>query len=344
MGWLPKPPDPNPGLIASAQASERVAQEQIQLAREQLNYSRFRDEEDRKLLMPVIQQQQRIADAQEERSKDYYDYEKNTFRPLEQRIIKEATEFNTDAERERQAGMATADVAQAFGNARDTTARTLARYGIARDPTQMAAAQQELDMQEALAKAGASNKARFAAKQMGQAMMMDAAGLGRGLATNATAAAQTAVGAGDSASRNTLGATASAQQGRDSARGWFAGGQNSLNSAMQGYGADYNARMGGYNARMGMIGDIIGAGARIAGGRADGGSMDEPIPGEVAGPGGPRDDLIHTRLSDGEYVIPEPVVRELGVQHFDKLILKHGSEQNKRALVERKVGLKMQGA
>ncbi len=41
--------------------------------------------------------------------------------------------------------------------------------------------------------------------------------------------------------------------------------------------------------------------------------------GYVSGPGGPRDDLIPARLSNGEYVIPADKVRKYGVAFFDQI-------------------------
>ena len=44
--------------------------------------------------------------------------------------------------------------------------------------------------------------------------------------------------------------------------------------------------------------------------------------GETRGPGGPTGDGIPAQLSDGEYIIPEEVVRRKGTEFFDKLIVK----------------------
>lgn len=47
--------------------------------------------------------------------------------------------------------------------------------------------------------------------------------------------------------------------------------------------------------------------------------------GPIRGPGGPRDDVIPAWLSNGEYVIPANVVRDLGVPFFNRLIGKPSS-------------------
>lgn len=44
--------------------------------------------------------------------------------------------------------------------------------------------------------------------------------------------------------------------------------------------------------------------------------------GPVSGPGGPKDDVIPAKLSDGEYIIPAEVVARKGTEFFDNLIAK----------------------
>ena len=66
----------------------------------------------------------------------------------------------------------------------------------------------------------------------------------------------------------------------------------------------------------------MGAGAYAGLKSADGG--------EIVGPGGPRSDAIPARLSDGEYVIPEAVVRWKGLEFFDKQV-----KNSEKAMAER---------
>jgi murein DD-endopeptidase MepM/ murein hydrolase activator NlpD len=50
--------------------------------------------------------------------------------------------------------------------------------------------------------------------------------------------------------------------------------------------------------------------------------------GYVSGPGGPRDDRIHARLSNGEYVLPADIVRVIGRANLDKLRSNSGSSSS----------------
>ena len=71
------------------------------------------------------------------------------------------------------------------------------------------------------------------------------------------------------------------------------------------------------------IGYACGGKAGYAyGGEVDGWTNVGTQDGEIRGIGGPKDDLIDAKLSDGEYVIPAEVVRRKGTEFFDKMIEK----------------------
>jgi hypothetical protein len=308
--------------------------EQLGLAREQFQYAQQQDQRNWDRISPLIDQQMRIADNEEHRAQDYYDYERNTFRPLEQSIVSDAENYNTEGKREELAGKAASDVEQQMGVARESAARNLARYGINPNSGKFAAVNKDMAVQEGLARAGAANNARTQAEEIGHARMMDAAALGRGIAQNSSTAAGLALSANQGASGTQL-ATSNAGFGmRQGAVGDFGMAQGGFGTAGGLYNAQFGQQMSGYNSRMGLLGDIfsgLGTAAGFMWGpghRKDGGPVD--------GPGGSRDDAIPMMVSDGEYVVPAAVVRELGVKHFDKLIEQHGSDDNKKALAERK--------
>ena len=341
----PKQPDPNPGMIASAQANERIAQQQLDMGKEQFEWSKQNALADREMLSPILEQQKRIADTQEQRSQEQYDFWKQNYQPLEQKITDEALRFNTDAERERMAGQAGADVEQAFGAQRAQDARDLSRYGMNQNSSTALRAKSTMGDQEALGKAGAMNQSRLQSRAMGMAMASDAANMGRGLQAGSSSAAQLALGAGQAGQGNIMGQT----QNQVATRGL---GNANFSNAIQGnasagniYGQDFSTRMQGfgtqaqiYGANMKMIGSLV-AGAMA--GMKDGGDVDDrkPAPGSIGdlpsvamarkaglvqgkGDGSGIDDKVNARLSDGEYVIPADVVRKKGEEFFDRLIQK----------------------
>lgn len=128
---------------------------------------------------------------------------------------------------EQQAGMARQDVAQQFDQRGLQLQRQLASFGV--DPTsgRFAAQMNSNNIMQAAAEAQAMNQARNAAKQLGWAKRMDAAGLGRGLpGSQATSA----------------GLAQSLGQGALSGQGSISGMNQQANSAfMSGLGAAGNS-------------------------------------------------------------------------------------------------------
>lgn len=86
------------------------------------------------------------------------------------RLVKEANDFNTEARREQLAGQAGADVMQAFGTARAMQERGMARMGVNPNDGRMAMMSSQMTAQQALAQASAMNKVRQAARMEGMAM------------------------------------------------------------------------------------------------------------------------------------------------------------------------------
>jgi len=74
----------------------------------------------------------------------------------------------------------------------------------------------------------------------------------------------------------------------------------------------------GVKDRIPRVGNPFGGGGGGGGGGKPPSAMADG--GLLSGPGGPRDDRIPIWASNGEYVIPAHVVRDLGVNYFDSLI------------------------
>jgi hypothetical protein len=231
---------------------EQVAREQLAFAREQ-----YRD------LAPIAQQigQGQIAAQQQqmEQAQDYYNYMQETFRPVEQGLVQQAQEFNTEAYRQQQAAEASAAASRAFGTARESDRRALAARGV--NPASGAArgVGRATALQEGLARASGMTTARNQAQQMGYARMLDAAGLGRGLAGASTAAYAGATGAGSAGMSTMMAPGTQYQQGLAGAGQTFGNMANMQNQAF----------MQGQANEAGMYGALIGAGATYGTFRSD---------------------------------------------------------------------------
>lgn len=129
-------------------------------------------------------------------SRDLADYQRTTFRPVEQRLAAEAMNFDTPERREQAAGQAAADVNAAAGANRQATMRAMMRRGGSLSGARMASMASQNDITLAKASAGAQNTARRNIETQGWARMSDVANLGRNIASSQATSANVATQAG----------------------------------------------------------------------------------------------------------------------------------------------------
>jgi hypothetical protein len=343
-------PDPNPGQIASAESAREVGQMQKDVAMEYLNFSKEQYADFKDDLKEIAQAQKQIMSDTAKRGEEYATYERETFRPLEKRLVAEAEGYSTSAKQEELASQGMADVAQAYQMQRQQALDTMAKYGINPNSARFAAINAQLGQGEAAARAGVATKSRIAAEEMGRARLYDAAALGRGLASNATAAAGTAVGAGSAAGSSFQAPAEYMSKSYGQTGNMLGGASSSFGTAGNIYGQEFNSRMGAYESQQQGKSALLGAAGTAAGMyfgspaggamikglfAADGGKIKRLGRGKVSGPGGPVDDKIPAMLSDGEYVLPADTVKAIGVKKLDKLVKKThtpAATQRRRAL------------
>lgn len=135
-------------------------------------------------------------------AKDYADYARTTYRPLEQSLVQEASAYDTPERRNAEASAATADVDSRFNAVAAARNRQLESLGINPGSARAMAALAGTDIEQAKAGAGAAYQARKGVETVGHAMKMDAASLGRNLAANQATSAQVALSAGNNATNN----------------------------------------------------------------------------------------------------------------------------------------------
>lgn len=332
-------PDPNPGMLASAEAAKTAAEAQKEIARENLAFYKQQYEEFKPVISEVLQGEIATQKESMRQAKEYEDYMKGTFRPLEQQLTAEAAKFSTAEEQEKMARAAVGDIEQAFAGARSQAQRQARASGINTNTGRFAALNQQLNLQEALARAGAATSTRETATDKGRALLYDAAALGRGLPSNVSASFGTGLQAAAGARQSTMTPGQIMQPGYSGYAQQMAGVQSGYGTAGNIYGQEFGARMQGYNAQqqaeaalwsgLGQAGGMAFGGTKGFGMfKADGGDVSTPFnrrgihegPGSVSGPGGPVDDKIPAMLSDGEYVIPADTVKKIGRKNLDKLV------------------------
>ena len=191
-----------PDYTPLANASQAAADKMSALGQEQLDFAKLQYEENNPLMQEIAKKQGLAMDQQLAQGKDYYDYLKNTYRPVEQGIVADAMAFDTDAYRNQLATKAAADSGIAFNRTRQANERAMASMGVNPNSGRFQGMAQQSGLMQAANRAGAMTGARERAQQTGYARKLDAAGLGRGLSGASTAAYGSAVGAGNSAVGN----------------------------------------------------------------------------------------------------------------------------------------------
>lgn len=246
-----------------------------------------------------------IRRAEEDRGR----YEE-LYQPIEDQYLDKVKNFDTEERRATEAAAAQTEVASQSEAARQNALRSLEAYGVDPSQTRHAALDANLRIEEAKEKAGAATGARRDIEQTGMALEQGTIDQGRGLDE---------MGKEDFAA----GAAAIPEFGQDAGE-LYAQGQAAANTWGESLGSLATASSADQSNKNSASGDLMSAGLTA------GAMMMMAEGGEVDGPGGPTDDAIDAKLSDGEFIIPADVVKRKGTEFFDKLILKVKTENAER--------------
>ena len=246
-----------PDYAPLAEASAEAARIQAGLGREQLAFAKDQYERTAPILENIANQQMQAQKEQMDQARDYYQYRKDVYRPLEKSIVQDAQDFNTEAYREQLASQAAADAGRAFGISQQQNQRAMASMGVNPNSGRFAGMQNASGLQQAAARAATMTGTRQQAEQMGYARQLDAAGLGRGLAGASLGAYGGATGAGSAAGQ-------SAQSAGQNYMGNMAIGAGTIGAGqkmqLQGLGNVLNNQTQTYiNTSGSLLGDIGGA-------------------------------------------------------------------------------------
>lgn len=255
-GDTPAAPDYTPMANASKESAQIMADQGDRVLAE----SRRQYDSNMAVAKPVAEAQQRIMDETARQGKDYYDYNVDTFRPLERGMVAAATNEGSDARLEEAAGTAMADARAGQTRQLNTAIRTGMRYGYS--PAKLATMAGSMAGANASAVAGAATGARNTQRSIGWARQMDAAGLGRNLPGSSTGAYSVATGAGNSAVGNTMapgnaliGGMTSAANITGQGRGML---QSGLNGILNSQTSNYNSGMAANASNAGGFGQMLG--------------------------------------------------------------------------------------
>jgi hypothetical protein len=217
----------------------------------------------------------KVADAQVDamttattQAKDLDTYNKTVFRPLEQKIVADAQAYDTPARRMQAAAEAAADVDQSAAATRQANEMALARTGIAPGSARAMQVAEDSAGATVKARAGAMTTAVRNIEQQGYARQMDAAALGKGIASNQATQQQIATGAGSAGVQSGAAALAATQSGNTTMQQGFNAALDGQKAAGNLYGQVAQIEQSGQNAMMGLLGSAAGA-AGFAFGRSD---------------------------------------------------------------------------
>jgi hypothetical protein len=312
-------PDPDPGIGEAAKMNAQVAKDALDFYKtvyeSDIKPMQLKDQQLREGLVgdmrTSMQQQQKFADEQNA-------YYKDTFQPVEKKMVEEAAGYDSDANIAQRRGIASASVNNAFSNARDQQSRSLSAYGVNPNSGAFARANASLTSNQALANASSQNQADFETRDKAIALRAGAANFGRNMPNTAATYYSNANSAGSQASGISAQGMASANQNAATMGSGF-------NTAIQGnqsagnlYLGKFGAEMQGYQADQAAIGGMFSA-AGMAFGGTKGFGMFKKDGGKVEGPGGPRDDQVPAMLSDGEFVLNEGAVKHFGLSRLEKM-------------------------
>lgn len=225
---MPKAPD-----MSGANAAAR---EGAQISREQWEWTKARQPELDAQANRLIQ----IGEDQYKLNRDQQVYQQGLSRryddrywgsvvPMQDRMLADAQDFDTDARREELAAEATADVTSAFTNARAQQSRGLSRMGVNPSSGRALAMDNQATLAQAAASASAANKVRQAARMEGYGRKVDANAMLSGLSGFGSTAAQVSTSSGNSAA----GAAGMGMSGLNQAGAGFLAGANGAASGLQ---------------------------------------------------------------------------------------------------------------
>jgi hypothetical protein len=188
-------PDYTPLIDAGNRASDRmdtIGQGVIDFAQTEYDKNAPRLDE-------IGDAQKGLMTDQAAQGKDYFDYYKDTFRPLEQSIVSDAQNFDTDAYRNKLATQAAADSGLAFSRTTKANERAMAGMGVNPNSGRFQGLGSQSALMQSANRAGNMTRTRERAADAGFNRKVQAAGIGNYLSGASTAAYGNAVNAGSNA-------------------------------------------------------------------------------------------------------------------------------------------------
>lgn len=276
-GCCSQPKVDTSGQVAAAQSQTLAAQTNMALGNRQLDLTEKQIAQDAALQREFLDltransaSDQAIKDRQMALMDEENQRRQSIFNPLEAGLVEEAKNYDSPERMANEMGKADAAVMQAYERAIGSAGRDQLRMGVNPNSAKSLALRENGALDLAVAAANSSTGAGERVKAKGFGMRMDAAGLGRNLVSNQTAAADSAVRAGQS-SVNSM------QSGIDQGNKNFAtttAGFGTAGSAFSNAGSGFSGAAGTYSdinktqtaandSTMKGVGSLVGTAASL---------------------------------------------------------------------------------
>lgn len=247
---------------AAANASTQLGRDWLNFTMQQYQDAAPARDQAAKTAEEVSRAQLAALTTNTELAKEYADYYRTTYVPLEKSIVADATGYDTPEKRQAAADSAMADVNKGFAAVNEANMRRLAASGIDPASTRAMSVMQGQDMAHATANAGAAYAARKGVETTGFARKMDAASLGRNLPSAQATSANTGINAGNSATGNAMTGLNAINSGVPQVQQAYNGavGANVASGGLYNTAAQIAQRGDAYNASLwGSLGNSVGS-------------------------------------------------------------------------------------
>ncbi|MNQ57313.1 hypothetical protein D3C85_714630 [compost metagenome] len=186
------------------------------------------------------------------------------YRPLEAQVVADAKGYDTPEKRAEARAKAVADVETNLASQRAASTREAERAGVNPGSAKAAAMSQSMDLGAAKLKAGASGAADQAVETIGYARRMDAANLGRNIASSQGTSAALGLQAGQAANSASAANLAAGQSGLSNVNAAYAGMQGAYGSLGSAYGAAAGRDAAAAQSKNANVAAGVGAVATVA--------------------------------------------------------------------------------
>jgi hypothetical protein len=261
----PKVPRPDPAIGDAAKQQAQIAQAMSEIAKDQLAWEKDRAKVQDPLIEKIVNQQISSGDANARRSEEQWKIYRDLFAPVEERMVRDASDFDSRARQDRTAAQAGASVARGYEGALASNLRAMERMGVNPNSGRFQSLTHEMNLSRAKDTAGAMNQARLNTELQGMALREGAAKFGRNMPNTGLAADSAALSAGNAGVGNLAAASSIRNANMNSAQNWLGGATSANSSSGNLLLGQHQTQLDAWQARQNSLNNALGGLGSLAG-------------------------------------------------------------------------------